>query len=125
MKNFIFRFEKALKCKVLHEKIRENLLEWVSNLEYSSGANLGKILFLCRRYNISLDYLFGKKDKCSGYIEQNLGINIDISKVKIDSAYRSRLASYNTKKIEQINIKTLFKYADLIERDPYEIIRGK
>lgn len=125
MKKFIERFQKVIRRKIVHSETREELLSWVSKLDSNKKSNLGKILFICKRYNIKLAYLFGKSYQFNGYVEQDLKININGSKIKIDSAYRSRLLSYQTKEIEKISIKTLFKYAELIGRDPYELINGK
>lgn len=125
IKDLVNRLEKVLRQKIFYLPARERVLEQVRSFETSQRPNFRKLLNICKKYNLNVAYFFNKSDTFRGYKEQDLHINLNMNETKFDSAYRSSLNSYIIYGVDRINLKTLFKYANLIERDPYELIGGK
>lgn len=125
IKDLVNRLEKVLRQKIQYLPARERVLEQVRTFETSQRPNFRKLLNICEKYDLNVAYFFNKSDTFRGYKEQDLRINLNMNETKFDSAYRSSLNSYIIYGVDRINLKTLFKYANLIERDPYELIGGK
>lgn len=125
MRDFISRFRKVIIRKIVPGKPRDNLIEWVSNLERNHSDNFGKILEFCEKFDVNLAYLFGETENMNGFKKQDMKISPEVLKEKMDSAYRTRLKQYIEKDIRKLNIVTLIRYAKWLERNPYEFIGGK